>query len=70
MRRAQVIYCTCGALFAACLEPECYTDKEWLKDLSKYVKKGCTVDMINTENVGINWGECTCKENKNEPELF
>lgn len=37
----QVIkYKCCGNIFAAYCEPDCYTDKEWLKDLEsdeKYV---------------------------------
>ena len=32
-KKVQVIICKCGAKFAACVEPDCYTDKDWLKNL-------------------------------------
>lgn len=34
--KAQVVYCRCGSLFAACMEPLCYQDKEWQKNIRKY----------------------------------
>lgn len=38
-------YKCCGKIFAACREPECYTDADWLKNLKQYVQKGHTVEM-------------------------
>lgn len=53
----QVIkYKCCGQVFAACHEPHCYTDKDWQRDLRKYVKEGHTVAMQDK----CNFGECTC----------
>ena len=38
----------CGTIFAACIEPECYTDKDWLKNLKNYVNRGDKVEMIES----------------------
>jgi len=63
----QVIkYKCCGRIFAACKEPECYIDKDWLKDLRQYVKEGCKVEMITGD---WQFGKCDCKK-PNEPNLF
>lgn len=56
----QMITCKCGSIFAACLEPDCYTDKDWIKNLAKYVKKGCTIKMIS-HNTGFQFEQCKCK---------
>jgi len=61
--KIQTIICRCGKTFAACCEPHCYTDNEWLKDLKKYVNEGCSVIMIEHENVKLE--RCIC-----EPKLF
>jgi len=60
----------CGAVFAGCCEPECYTDSDWLKDLKKYVKEGCTVETV--EKGHFSWGKCECvqEKDKNKIELF
>jgi hypothetical protein len=53
----QVIkYKCCGKVFAACREPECYTDKDWHKTLRKYVPQGHKVEMMEK----VVFGECTC----------
>ena len=57
-RLAQVIFCKCGSSFAACLEPMCYTERDWQKDLRKYVNDGCTVKMLYTKE--FTFEECTC----------
>jgi len=57
----QVIkYKCCGKIFAACTEPECYTEKDWLRDLRKYVLRGDTVEMIEAGT--LKFEKCTCKE--------
>lgn len=48
----------CGVVFAACVDPECYTDKDWTTELSKYVKAGNVVEMVESSNIG---GKCKCK---------
>lgn len=58
----------CGAVFAGCCEPECYIDSDWLRELKKYVKEGCTVEMINKGEFAF--GRCTCVKEKKQPELF
>ncbi len=58
MGKAQVIKCKCGKVFAACREPECYTEKDWMKDMRKYVIDGCTVDMVNTNE--FQFENCVC----------
>lgn len=58
----QVIkYKCCGNIFAACREPDCYTDKEWLKDLKKYVERGCKVEMIQSGE-GLKFKRCNCSK--------
>ena len=68
MTRKQVIkYKCCGKIFAACCEPNCYTDKDWLKSLKKYVEQGHSVDMVDT----FTFGKCTCEEdNKKQLSLL
>lgn len=61
-RKAQVIICKCGVMFAASVEPHCYTELVWQRDLRKYVKAGCTVDLIYTDLVKFE----QCKCNKTE----
>jgi hypothetical protein len=56
----QVIkYKCCGKPFAVCWEPECYTDKDWLKGLKKYVNIGHKVETVKPE--GITLEKCTCQ---------
>jgi len=73
MAKAQCITCKCGKTFAACVEPYCYTEKEWQKDLRKYVLEGCTVDMREAE--AFVFEKCICKSEKqkedpNQKSLF
>lgn len=68
----QVTKCPCGKIFAACREPECYTNSDYQKNTRAYIKKGCTVSMV--ENGKWEFEECTCKnmnpENKVQQILF
>jgi|LakMenEpi03Aug12_release.lakeMendotaPanAssembly.Ray.scaffolds.fasta_scaffold4210877_2 hypothetical protein len=66
----QVIkYKCCGQIFAACQEPECYTDKDWLKELRKYALRGDKVEMMESAN--MKFGRCECsKVAKKSPDLF
>lgn len=57
----QVIKCRHGKIFAACWEPECYVDKDWLKELAKYIKGGCTVEMRNCEEWKFD-EKCDCNK--------
>ncbi len=59
IRKAQTLTCVCGACFAACVEPMCYTDKDWLKSLRKYVKEGAKVEVIPCADFRLE--QCTCK---------
>ena len=64
----QVIkYKCCGKTFAACAEPYCYTDKDWQKDLRKYVLEGHTVSMQEKSDFRLD--SCTCKKDSS-PNLF
>jgi len=57
----QVIkYQCCDQAFAACCEPECYTEKDWLKDLRKYALRGDKIELI--EHGDLKLGRCKCKE--------
>jgi hypothetical protein len=71
IKNMQIIKCRCGKCFAACVEPECYTDKEWVKELRKYVLAGCTVEIVPCGCP--NFEDCDCNKTKNEikqKELF
>ena len=59
-RMVQAIICMCGARFAACVEPHCYTDADWQKDVRKYVKRGCTIKMIDASSFRLE--KCNCYE--------
>ena len=62
----QVIkYPCCGKIFAACTEPECYTDNDWLKSLKKYVKQGYQVGMIEGGKGKLRFEICDCKKDVN-----
>ena len=51
----------CGSVFAACIEPECYIDEEWLKNLRDYVNRGDTVELVEPGTFQFS-GKCKCSE--------
>ena len=61
-------YKCCGKTFAACQEPYCYEDEDWLKNLKRYVSRGDTVQMIE-DGQGVQLQKCTCHEEKKSPQL-
>lgn len=68
--RAQVIKRKCcGVIFAACIEPECYTDREWLTNLKKYVQRGDTVDLVEMGKGLLTVEKCTCKTKEIKEQL-
>lgn len=64
MKKAQIVKCKCGVTFAACAEPNCYTDNQWQRDVREYIKKGCTVDAVEAKS--IEFGDCKCLKTKQE----
>ena len=58
--KAQIIRCPNGHLFAACMEPLCYTDKEWLKDVREYYRRGCKIEMVDPQVVRVQIQHCDC----------
>jgi len=63
----QVIkYKCCGKVFAACCEPDCYTDKDWLKSLKKYVERGDNIEMV--ENGTWKFEKCECEKEEEKEE--
>jgi hypothetical protein len=62
--KCQIIKCHCGNVFAACTEPECFTDKDWQKDVRSYVKGGCTVETVSTAELKEMFGVCNCEHDK------
>ncbi len=72
MRVQTVRYKCCNRLFAACCEPDCYTDKDWLKSLRKYARMGHKIDLVEGR-VRIE-GKCECSQekvnNQNQTSLF
>jgi hypothetical protein len=60
MKQIQTINCkTCKSIFAACVEPGCYTDKDWLKSLKKYVSRGDEVKLIPVGS-DLKLSKCKC----------
>jgi hypothetical protein len=62
--KAQIVRCHCGNVFAACTEPECYTDIDWQRDVRKYIKGGCTVETVTSEEVKEAFASGSCKCDK------
>jgi len=53
MKQAQVVhYKCCGGVFAGCVEPYCFEDSDWMKELRKYSKAGFKIEMLD---VGFNF---------------
>lgn len=71
MTKVQAIRCKCGVIFAGCVEPYCYEDVDWQRKMRKYVKDGCSVEMMGND---VQLGRCTCdskskKKNGNPNQL-
>lgn len=67
--KAQIIICRCGSTIAACVEPYCYTDARWHKDVKDYTKKGYKIDTV--ECVDLKMAQCICKDpSENQLKLF
>ena len=47
-------------MFAACVEPECYKDKEWQKGIRLYANRGYIIETV--EAGSVRFETCTCKE--------
>lgn len=58
-----VKYKCCQKIFAACTEPECYTDKDWQKSLREYATRGDTIEMIH-EGSMFKFGICECNRER------
>ena len=54
-------YKCCDKVFAACTEPECYTDDDWLNNLKDYVKRGDKVQMVES-GTSFKFEKCNCNE--------
>jgi len=49
------------------VEPECYTEKDWTKNLKEYAQQGHKVEMVES----FKFGECKCKKEEIKlPSLF
>ena len=55
----QCIECPCGKIFAGAVEPHCYTDKDWQRNMRKDVSKGCKVSLKEGNTFTLE--NCTCK---------
>lgn len=60
MQKIQVLKCKCGAKYAACVEPYCYEDIDWLKEMGKCLKEGGIIEMSET----FRFERCKCNEQK------
>lgn len=61
----QIVKCKCGSIFAACVEPNCYEDTDWTKNLSEYSKKGYVIEMV--ESNGFKFSNCSCETKMDTP---
>lgn len=59
----------CGTVFAACTEPECYQDKDWLKSIRKASVEGHTIEIVKLSEVKSVFEECVCEVKKIENQL-
>jgi hypothetical protein len=55
-----VKYKCCGETFAACNEPNCHLNEDWLTAIELYKFNGHIVEMSEASNV--KFGECKCKK--------
>lgn len=62
MKQVQVIRCKCGSTFAASILPYCFTSVEWQRDMRKYVKQGCSVEIMDVEVFQLEWCKCPKKK--------
>lgn len=62
----QVIKCRHGKIFAACTTPEYFEDVDWQREMRKYVKGGCTVEMA--ESGTWSFEKCECSKTKKSEE--
>ncbi len=58
----------CNTIFASCVEPYCYTDDDWTKQLKIYAEEGRKIEIVTD----FRFEPCTCKpiEDVNQLELF
>ena len=67
----QVIkYSCCEKIFAACREPECYSDPAWLKSIKRSALQGDTIELLESGNVQFGLCECKKKNSITQPHLF
>ncbi len=69
-RKIQILVCKCGSKYAACVEPNCYTDTDWLNVLRQNVLEGGTVEMAAAESFAFEQCKCNEQPATEEPNLF
>jgi hypothetical protein len=58
--KAQVLkWKCCGEVYAVCIEPHCYTSRDWLKDVRQAVKDGDGIEMVDIADAKLS--SCKCK---------
>ena len=68
--KVQTINCgSCNATFAACVEPECYSDADWQRDLRKYTKQGAKVELVDSGEFRFTSCHCDKKKKKDPNQL-
>jgi hypothetical protein len=60
MRNLEIIKCSCGVIFAACVEG--YQDKDWDKNKREYLNAGCT--CFTSAPNSFTLGSCDCDKSK------
>ena len=48
----------CNTIYAACVEPHCYTSKTWQKDLRLAVKDGDPIETMDADLVKLDSRKC------------
>lgn len=51
----------CNKIYAVAVEPHCYTNKQWLKEVKQAVKDGDLIEMLSLEE-SRNMEICNCNK--------
>lgn len=68
MSKVQVLECKCGAKYAGCCEPSCYTDKDWLKEVRECALNGGKVYLVDSQD--FKFERCTCNDDSQKEIIF
>jgi hypothetical protein len=56
-------------MIAACVEPHCYQDEEWMEDVRSYSNRGYEIKMVTSGEGRIKLESCKCVDKETLLEL-